>query len=375
MKTVLKNIITNRVVIITVIGCLLIIGCLKVIDQITEDKEVTDTQAEFGPIAGNSHVPYTYPPFAEPSLEKLVAELKVELGVQDADINVEEVAAANTLYTLNYMDSRLPPEEVIAAWTERKKLVIANPELLWTPGFTLPPYVIPPGDVRKWGRGAHFGGQLYDYEFRYGVDFTNTEEQLERIYAVRDQAQKGEIPSEEARRKRGKILVERLDLLSAAKYFLNNGGVGTVELELGREYAERAFSENPDSVEALHIWVLCHDTQEQWETGFRRMLDEFPNSAIAHSGLAGVLCRRLSRPEEGLLHIQKAIQLDSRIPRYNYLLAECYREAGEHEKALAVYQGMSIIESHVLHDYFVESQINAYALRMQNENGDTTAVE
>ena len=363
MKVDLKNIVTNRAVIITVIGCLLIIGCLRVIDQITEDKEVTDTQAEFGPIAGNSHVPYTYPPFAEPSLERLVAELKVELGVQDADINVEEVAAANTLYTLNYIDSRLPPEEVAAAWTERKKLVIANPELLWTPGFTLPPYVIPRTGTIRWGVGYQLG-DLYDYEFRYDIDFTNTEEQLERIYAVRDQAQKGDISSEEYRRKSIEIATEELDLLSAAKYCLNNGGVGTVELELGREYAERAFSENPDSVEALHIWVLCHDTLEERETGFRRMLDEFPNSAIAHSGLAGVLCRRLSRPEEGLLHIQKAIQLDSRIPRYNYLLAECYREAGEYEKALAVYQGMSIIDSFITHDYLVESQINAYVLRM-----------
>ena len=172
MKVDLKNIVTNRVVIITVIGCLLIIGCLKVIDQITEDKEVADTQAEFGPIAGNSREPYTYPPFAEPSLERLVAELKVELGVQDADINVEEVAAANTLYTLNYIDSRLPPEEVAAAWTERKKLVIANPELLWTPGFTLPPYVLP--DPPPWKRGYQVG-TLYDYEFRYGVDFTVTQ--------------------------------------------------------------------------------------------------------------------------------------------------------------------------------------------------------
>ena len=41
MKVDLKNIVTNRAVIITVIGCLLIIGCLKVIDQLTEDKEVT----------------------------------------------------------------------------------------------------------------------------------------------------------------------------------------------------------------------------------------------------------------------------------------------------------------------------------------------
>ena len=327
----------------------------------TEDKEVTDTQAEFGPIAGNSRVPYTHPPFAEPSLERLVAELKVELGVQDADINVEEVAAANTLYTLNYIDSRLPPEEVAAAWTERKKLVIANPELLWTPGFTLPPYVLP--DPPPWKRGYQVG-TLYDYEFRYGVNFTNTEEQLQRIYALRDQSQKGEISIAEYRRKSNEITVEGLDLLTAAKYFLNNGGAGTVELELGREYAERAFSENPNSVEALHIWVLCHDTQEERETGFRRMLDEFPNSAIAHSSLAGVLCKRLSRPEEGLVHIQKAIQLDSRIPPYNYILAHCYKEAGEYEKALAVYQGMSIIDSFITHDYLVESQINAYALRM-----------
>ena len=172
MKVDLKNIVTNRAVIITLIGCLLVIGCLQVIDQLVDEKSDTDTQAEFGPIAGNSRVPYTHPPFAEPSLERLVAELKVELGVQDADINVEEVAAANTLYTLNYIDSRLPPEEVAAAWTERKKLVIANPELLWTPGFTLPPYVLP--DPPPWKRGYQVG-TLYDYEFRYGVNFTVTQ--------------------------------------------------------------------------------------------------------------------------------------------------------------------------------------------------------
>ena len=127
MKTILKNILTNRFFIFTLIGCLLVIGCLQVIDQLVEDKEVTDTQAEFGPIAGNSREPYTYSPFAEPSLEKLVAELKVELGVQDADINVEEVAAANTLYTLNYIDSRLPPEEVIRCVDRTKKTCHRQP--------------------------------------------------------------------------------------------------------------------------------------------------------------------------------------------------------------------------------------------------------
>ena len=372
MKTVLKEIITSRTVIVTFIGCLLIIGCLKVIDQITEDEEVTDTQAEFGPVSGNSRDPYEHPVFTEPSLEGLVAELKVELGVQDADINVEEVAAANTLYTLNYTDSRLPPEEVQAAWIERKKLVIANPELLWTPGFTLPPYVLPDGTSP--GGFGYQVGTLYDYEFRYGVDFTLTDEQLERIYALRDQSQKGEITIKEYVRKSSEITVEGLDPLSAAKYFLNSGSSGSVELELGREYAERAFSENPDSVEALHLWVLCHPIVEQ-EAGFRRMLDEFPNSALAHSGIAGVLSHSLSRPEEGLSHIKKAMQLDSRIPRYNYILAYCYKESGEYEKALAVYQGMSLIESFIFHDYLVESQINVYLQRMQNENGDAMPVE
>ena len=369
MKTVLKNIVTNRAVIITVIGCLLIIGCLKVIDQLVDEKSDTDTQAEFGPIAGNSRVPYTHSPFAEPSLEKLVAELKLELGVQDADINVEEVAAANTLYTLNYIDSRLPPEEVFAAWTERKKLVIANPELLWTPGFTLPPYVLHPNDDP-----GYPVGKLYDYRVEYGVDFTLTDEQLERLNALRDQAQKGEITGAEVGRKRLEITAEGLDPLTAAKYFLSKGSIGSIELEVSREYAERAFSENPDSVEALHVWVICHPFEQQ-EAGYLRMLDEFPNSAIAHRDYAGLLCLKLSRPEEGLIHIQKAIQLDSRIPPYNYLLAECYGRTGQYEKALAVYQGIPIIESFIIHDYLVEYRAKVYVLRMQNENGDSTVVE
>ena len=90
-------------------------------------------------------------------------------------------------------------------------------------------------------------------------------------------------------------------------------------MEVGREYAERAFSEN-DSVEALHVWVLCHDIPQQ-EAPFRRLLNEFPNSAIAHRDYATLMVYDLSRPGEGLVHIQKAIQLDSRIPPYNY----CWR--------------------------------------------------
>ena len=39
MKVDLKNILTNRAVIITLIGCLLVIGCLQVIDQLVDEKE------------------------------------------------------------------------------------------------------------------------------------------------------------------------------------------------------------------------------------------------------------------------------------------------------------------------------------------------
>ena len=372
MKTILKEILTSRVVIITSIGCLLIIGCLKVIDQITQETVVPDTQAEFGPVSGNSREPYKHPVFTEPSLEGLVAELKKELGVQDVDIDVEAVAAANTLYTLNFTDSRLPPEEVQAAWIERKKLVIAYPELLWTPGFTLPPIVLHPND-----QPGYPLGMLFDYDVEYGVDFIVTEEQLERIYAIRDQISSGMLSEEEVwqlRRERAMIRVENASTLTAAKYFLRKSSIGSIELELGREYAERAFNENPNSVEALHVWVLCLPTEEE-EAGFRRMLDEFPNSALAHIGLAITLCYDLSRPEEGLIHIQKAIQLDSRIPRYNYLLAECYGRSGDYEKALAVYQGVHLIENHITHESLVEYQLSVYVQRMQNENGDVASDE
>ena len=91
-------------------------------------------------------------------------------------------------------------------------------------------------------------------------------------------------------------------------------------MEVSREYAERAFSENPDSVEALHVWVICHDPFEQQEAGYLVACLTSSQTLPSHIVIiAGLLClKRLSRPEEGLIHIQKAIQLDSRIPPYNY---------------------------------------------------------
>ncbi len=397
MKTVLKKVITSRIVILALISCLLFIGCMRVIDQITEEKIDTDTQAEFGPVAGNSRVPYTHPPFPEPSLEKLVVELKAELGVQNGDIPVDDAAIASALYDANYLfytvnllGDRFTSKDIDAwikygvhPWIERKKRVIANPELLWTPGFILPPHISLPNDSTGYPLG-----KLYDYRVEYGVDFPVSEEQKKRISAIRDEIRAkesaGTLTAEERRqllRKSQLINVEQADALTAAKFFLQGvslSSTGLIRLELCREYAERAIQENPDSVEALHIWVLCQETVGQRETGYRRMLDEFPNSAIAHRGLALLLCFDLSRPEEALNHIQKAIQLDSRILRYNYLLAKCYGRTGEYEKALAVYQGLPIIiEAQIpyISDSFIKYSGKVYQLRMQNKNGNTITSE
>ena len=82
--------------------------------------------------------------------------------------------------------------------------------------------------------------------------FTLTDEQLERLNALRDQAQKGEITGAEVGRKRLEITAEGLDPLTAAKYFLSKGSIGSIELEVGREYA-RALG-------ACSVMKLCHRT-------------------------------------------------------------------------------------------------------------------
>ena len=35
-----------------------------------------------------------------------------------------------------------------------------------------------------------------------------------------------------------------------------------IKYNLGREYAERAMQEHPNSVEAMHIWVKCHPKEQ-----------------------------------------------------------------------------------------------------------------
>ncbi len=343
MKTVLKEIIMSRPVIITFIGCLLFFGSLllfviKGCNNEAGKSIINEIHPYISEADLNSTEPIAVPPFPEPSLEGLVAQLKAELGLTDAEIaaDAELIAKERELDIVNYMDSRRGSEARQAAWEQRKRLAVAKPELLWTPGFVLPPAL----DVMELRDIS-----LYNYDTKQGEDFTITSEQRQRMSNLRNQAQRGEISDEEYSREAGKIRVENLDPLTAAKYFLTYSSVGSIKAELGIEYAERAINENPNSFEAHHVWALCNreyyfqTDNEKTIEGFRNLVNRFPNSSIALQELC--LITRFTHPEEALDAVQRAIQLDDRIERNNELLAHCYHKLGEYEKALAVYQGMS----------------------------------
>ncbi len=351
MKTFLKEIIMSRPVIITFIGCLLFFGSLLLfVIKGCNNEAGKSIINEIHPYISEADLRSTEPiavaPFPEPSLEGLVAQLKAELGLTDAEIaeTAELIAKERELDIVNYMDSRRGVAARQTAWEQRKRLAVAKPELLWTPGFVLPPAL----DVMELRDIS-----LYNYDTKAGDDFTITSEQRQRMSNLRSQAQRGEISDEEYSREAGKIAVENLDPLTAAKHFLTHAGVGSIDAELGIEYAERAINENPDSFEAHHVWTFCNrmfylgTDNEKVIAGYRNLVDRFPNSSIALQDLSWALYHLYSGPdlyaypEEALDAVQRAIQLDDRIERNNQLLARSYHKLGEYEKALAVYQGMS----------------------------------
>lgn len=355
MKTFWKEIQTRRIVAITLIGCLLFLGGI-----IYFRYNQQNALGRLHPSGLTEKVLYSpeqieVPSFREPSLAGLVVQLKAELGNVSDTVDAETATGERFLDIANHMDDRRTPTEVDAAWRERKRKVIANPDLLWQPGFVLPPYL----DMQDERHKVY----LFDYKVKH-EHFKETKSQEKRLDALRDTAQKGEITDEEYRRKSIEIIAEGKDPLTVAKY-LSNRGVRYAKL--GIEYAERALKKAPDSFEALHVWSLCHETREQREAGFRRLVEKFPNSGIAHWEYAiELIFPSPWKPTEALEHMQRAIQLDKRIPPNNAMLALCYKALGKHEKALAVYQGMRAVHRANIGDlYGVQTPI--YEKRMQNE--------
>lgn len=352
MTTLLKTLLTPRVAVMTSLGCLLVLGMLFF--MLKGCNGVVDMSNIIHPYISEKELKSTEPievdPFPEPSLEGLVGDLKAELGLTEAEIaeTAEMIAQERFVDNLNYMDSRRDANSRQAEWDRRKRLVVAKPELLWTPGFIIPPTL----DVMELKDNA-----LYDYELKRDLKATKSGE--ERYNQLVVQWQNDEITDLEYQRGRAAIMLEENNPITIAKLLIDSGGRGSVTSQVGMEYAERARSENPDSFEAHHVWALCNrlyylgTDDEKVIEGFRELVERFPNSSIANFDMAASFRVSSFLPtephsvapnpfaEEALAYMQRAIQLDSRIEPNNEILAACYTALGEYEKALAVYQGMS----------------------------------
>ena len=215
---------------------------------------------------------------------------------------------------------------------ERLRLVADKPLLMWEPGFIVPRTV---DDEHTTGLG-----DLYDYN-REGiaVKSNRTESQKRRIDKLLGKYHRTGITAAEEKRLSRKIAAiksEGLDSLTAAKLFQSYG-----EDEFAREYTEKAIREQPDSAEALHFLAYLQETPDEEAKVLRRLLARHPNSAVALRDLAFTIY--MEYPAEALACIQKAIQLDSRIPPQNVLLAWCYERLGQYDKALETYQAIPAI--------------------------------
>ncbi len=301
-------------------------------------------QAEHGPVAANSRKPVKLT-IVEPSFERLIEQFKADVTENKGD-----------------------PEML-----KRKRKAIANPDILWDGiGFEVPPTLnfdeIPrlPGynptrdkiKVRSYSeKGKPIHG-VYDHDKEVypfaGKVIYKTKDQEERLDAVR-QNWRHLNPNSDADinyyRKRAVIVYERVDTLTAAKHLSQMNSPN--KKAIGVEYAERAIRENPNSVEAMRIWVKCHPEDQKIEA-YQQLLSKFPNDAFAHELIAWHYYYEKDDPEAALVHMQKSCQLDSRIAKTNDLLAICYFTLGEWEKAVAAYQGM---------DYFFQpSPLRIYKL-------------
>ncbi len=293
-------------------------------------------QAAYGPVPANSRKPVKLPPFQEPSFERLIEQFKADVA-----------------------ENRGYPESI-----ERKKEVIANPDLLWKPDFAVPikalydpaligtnPFkdkikILPYDQKGKpiWDDVRGYPGAIFvDYPVDKnkapftGKIFYMTKGQEERMDALPTT-----LPEDVRERKRLEILFEGIDTLTAAKYLMSSS---LTRETFGLEYAVRAMRENPNSVEAMRVWVKCHpyDPYDERIEAYKQLLAKFPNAAFAHEDIAWYYYIK-NKYALALEHIQKACQLDSRIAKKNSLLAKCYAKLGKWENSVAAYQGLSWIQ-------------------------------
>ena len=311
-----------------------------------EPQDDYNEQSKYGPVSANTRKPAKLDPFPEPSFENLIEQFKADVAANRGD----------------------------PAVLARKKQAIDNPDLLWRPGFCVPntnyqdPRFAPGGnpftrdimiqseDQKGKPILATFGdGGDTQYEFK-GKVFYITKDQEKRSAAI---SHSYDLPIEERIRKSYEIELEGINTFTAAKYLSKE--TASVAQTIGLEYAERAVRENPNSVEAMSIWAGCVPWEpiEDKRDAYEDLLAKFPNDANAHSTLGYIYHRELSSPELAIPHYQKAIQLDSRHESFSKArLASCYETLGEWEKAVAVYQSISVVDTYGPRGYTVPMSLN-----------------
>ena len=300
---------------------ILLAGCSGCMQKTAKEFAAPYNQSAFGPVAANSRIPATeLPPFEEPSFERLIEQFKIDVAENKGD-----------------------PEML-----KRKKEAIANPDLLWDdPRFKVPT-IITPADLerpeyKQTGPGrvivlTTLGREQSDLRNFSGKVFYTTKEQEERMDALWKNW-KGD-QGLAYYRKRAAIKYEGIDTLSAAK---NLTGYSGDQALLGIEYAERVMLADPNSVEAMRVWAECHPYEQgQRLEAYQALLLKFPHAAFAHEEIAEEYYRQKD-PVNALIHIEKAVRLDSRIAKKNELLWQCYYVLGKWEQAVAAHQGMDYI--------------------------------
>lgn len=327
MKIRIENLTTLLLIVVILFG-----GCSGYAQKTAlkgiEPQDDYNEQSKYGPVTSNSRKSVKLKPFPEATFENLIEQFKVDVKANRGD------------------------PEVLA----RKRQAIANPNLLWKPGFYIPKkenYVEPsgvgfdffqpdtimilPSDQKGKPVEMSFHGPSSPKHKYPGKVYYLTEDQHNRIFALQDV-----LFGDEKERKEYEIMFEGINTFSAAKYLSMKNP--SIKYNLGREYAERAMQEHPNSVEAMHIWVKCHP-EEQRIAAYKKLLSKFPNFAEGHKKLARLYCYETkaspSEPELAIPHLQKAMQLDSRID--GRMLGFCYYKLSEWEKTIVTYQNMSEI--------------------------------